>query len=69
MSQYGYDSRKTVCYKCEDREVGCHSICERYLEEKKRTKEQIEKYVKETKPIGFSCKTAYKFFANQFYRS
>jgi len=24
------------CYKCKDREVGCHSICERYLKEKEK---------------------------------
>ena len=23
---------KTCCYKCEDRELGCHSSCEKYKE-------------------------------------
>ena len=23
------------CYQCKDRQIGCHSSCERYLEEKK----------------------------------
>lgn len=26
---------KNPCYKCEDREIGCHSTCEKYNEWKK----------------------------------
>lgn len=35
------------CYKCEERHVGCHSTCERYIEEskviEKQRKEHLEK--------------------------
>ena len=29
----------SCCYKCEDRYVGCHSKCEKYLEELEQIKE------------------------------
>ena len=35
-----------VCYKCEDREVGCHSKCERYLEEVKKANLQRERHIR-----------------------
>ena len=31
---------KVPCYKCEDRIVGCHSTCERYIAYRKETDEQ-----------------------------
>lgn len=31
--------RFSCCYKCEHREVGCHSTCERYLQECERNDE------------------------------
>lgn len=30
------------CYKCETREVGCHSTCEKYLDQKTQWNEQQE---------------------------
>ena len=35
-----------VCYKCEDREVGCHSKCERYLKEARKAAIQRELHIK-----------------------
>ena len=42
---------KTPCFECNDRRIGCHSICKRYLEYKDRIREitksrEIERYVK-----------------------
>ena len=31
------------CYECEERQEGCHSTCERYLEEKKKHQEYLKK--------------------------
>ena len=36
-------SKKSNCYNCEKRYVGCHSKCEGYLEEKKKRDEENEK--------------------------
>lgn len=33
---------KVPCYKCEDRIVGCHSVCERYISYKKEMTKQNE---------------------------
>ena len=30
------------CYKCEERKVGCHSTCEKYLAERKVLDEEME---------------------------
>lgn len=27
--------KKTVCYQCKERKMGCHASCERYIEEDK----------------------------------
>lgn len=34
----------TVCKNCEDRVLGCHSTCEKYLNEKKETENQKTVY-------------------------
>ena len=31
-----------VCYHCKNRSVGCHSMCEMYLQEKKENDEERE---------------------------
>lgn len=28
-----------VCYKCQDRKVGCHATCDKYLSESKKNEE------------------------------
>lgn len=33
---------KVPCHKCEDRIVGCHSVCERYISYKKELAKQNE---------------------------
>lgn len=33
---------KSPCYKCEDREVGCHSKCERYIDFSTKHQEENE---------------------------
>lgn len=33
---YGYKSRKSPCKDCEKRKLGCHDICDDYIEYKKR---------------------------------
>ena len=69
MGQYVYDSRKTVCYGCKERYIGCHGACEKYIKEKEEMKKLINRYREETRPIGFSKESEYKFHANQFYRT
>lgn len=41
------DVRKSPCYKCEFRTVGCHSKCEPYLTWKSFVNERAEKIAKE----------------------
>lgn len=44
------------CYKCEDRFVGCHSTCDRYLKEKQEYDERKEKYrLEDKKTYGKIC--------------
>lgn len=31
------------CHKCEEREVGCHSVCEKYISECKKKDELVKK--------------------------
>lgn len=33
----------TCCYKCEERTVGCHGTCERYLNQVKEHQEESER--------------------------
>lgn len=40
---YGMGFRITVCFKCTDREVGCHSNCSKYLDEKRQHDESMVK--------------------------
>lgn len=35
------------CYKCTDRKLGCHSVCEKYISACKKHKELTEKYYAE----------------------
>ena len=42
---------KVPCYKCEDRELHCHSTCEKYLEYSKQKEEDREMRRKETESI------------------
>lgn len=62
-------NRKTVCFKCPDRELGCHDRCEKYIKDKKETKELIKKYNEDHRPMSFSDVTRYRVFAGQFYRT
>ena len=39
---YGVQS----CYKCENRKVGCHAICDKYLSECGRKNEKVNKHRK-----------------------
>ena len=49
-------SRVQVCHKCQDRHVGCHQDCERYLIAKKKADEEKERIreMKREEFIGFS---------------
>lgn len=33
----------TCCKDCTDRQIGCHATCERYLEQKKRNEEEVDR--------------------------
>lgn len=35
-------SRITCCYKCEERTLGCHATCERYIEQSKANAKRRE---------------------------
>lgn len=46
--------RVKCCYMCEDREVGCHSTCSRYIEEKQLAAEEkaaVEKKKRELRSL------------------
>lgn len=36
-------SRINCCKDCEDREVGCHAVCEKYLSEKAEVEKENER--------------------------
>ena len=38
----------TCCYKCEDRHVGCHSTCEKYIEQKAMSDAERDKRNRDT---------------------
>lgn len=38
-----YQKRKSCCFQCEERTVGCHSTCEDYISEHTERKEQLAK--------------------------
>lgn len=38
----------TCCYKCEDRHPGCHSTCDKYIQQKKEHAEFLEASKKES---------------------
>lgn len=40
-----------VCYKCENRKIGCHSICDKYLAERKKNDEILEKHLAERRKL------------------
>ena len=47
--------RITPCYKCEERETGCHATCERYQTWKRNKEENGEKMLlelRELRPVG-----------------
>ena len=35
-----------TCYKCDERKVGCHSTCERYILASKEKDEKVQKHKK-----------------------
>lgn len=48
MGSYGHlGNSKSVCMDCKDRIIGCHTICEDYLEEVAKNKIISEKRKKE----------------------
>lgn len=48
MGSYGHlGNSKSVCMDCKDRIIGCHTICEAYLEEVEKNKIIKEKKKKE----------------------
>ena len=48
---------KQCCYKCEDRHMGCHGTCEKYIEAKKKHDEYktkvFEKETEEARMKGY----------------
>lgn len=42
-----YQKRYSCCYQCEDRKVGCHSICEKYISEHAEREARLVKVRKE----------------------
>ena len=42
-----YQKRISCCYKCEDRKVGCHSICEKYINEQAEKEARLARVRKE----------------------
>lgn len=47
--------RISCCYGCEDRKVGCHGTCEKYIEECKQWKEQKDFLkAKNANVVGYS---------------
>lgn len=50
MGSYGHlGNSKSVCMDCKDRIIGCHTICEAYLEEVAKNKIIKEKKKKRRK--------------------
>ena len=39
----------SVCYKCPDRKLGCHAICEKYIAECEKSNKIREKIIEERK--------------------
>lgn len=39
------------CYKCSDRKLGCHAICDKYISERKKSDEIHEKHAIERKRL------------------
>lgn len=33
---------KSVCYKCQDREIGCHATCERYITQAEQHQKELD---------------------------
>lgn len=40
-----------VCYKCENRKIGCHAICDKYISERKKNDEIIERRLAKKKVV------------------
>ena len=38
-----------TCYKCEDRKLGCHSACEKYISGCKKKEEKVKKFKENVK--------------------
>ena len=47
-----FNFNKNCCYKCEEREPNCHSVCEKYAEYQKKLEKIKKKKMKEN--VGYN---------------
>lgn len=62
-----------VCHNCEDRKVGCHGECERYLQEKKEHDEKKQviraQKIEQAIPLPTKLKPRHEKLRNQWSRN
>lgn len=49
---YGHTKNKPPCYQCMNREVGCHSNCEKYMEWKNELRDKKRWLNEQINPVG-----------------